>query len=238
MKTIRMLYLANAFEFLRDRMSLILVLMLPIILVVFFGLIFNDNLGLQMPGLLGIALLWLGLFATALPLMRLRAGHVLRRLSVTPLRPATMLSAQIAWRVTVGLLQTGLLLLVGYLVFGVGVVGNKLLFVGAVILGALMFVSLGYVLAGLAPSEEGLMAIVQLVNFPVMFLSGGLFPVEMLPSFLRPVVNLSPLTYLTDALGQLMTGAPPLHPLWLDFVVLGVSLAIFLVLGIRCWRWE
>jgi ABC-2 type transport system permease protein len=237
MKTIRALYLASAFEFLRDKMAVILVMLLPITLVVFFGLVFDGG-GLQMPGLLGIALLWLGLFATALPLMQLRAAHVLRRLSVTPLRPGTMLSAHIAWRVTVGLLQAGLILLVGYLVFGVGVEGNKLLFAGAVILGALMFVSLGYVMAGLAPSEEGLMAMVQLVNFPFMFLSGGLFPVEMLPSFLKPVVNISPLTYLTDALGQLMTGAPPLHPLWLDFTVLGVSLAVFLMLGVRFWRWE
>ena len=71
-----------------------------------------------------------------------------------------------------------------------------------------------------------------------MMLSGGLFPIEQLPSFFRPVVHLSPLTYLTDALAQLMSGAPGMHPLWLDLGVLSAWFAVLLVLGIRFWRWE
>jgi len=192
----------------------------------------------QLPGLLGIALLWLGLFGTAMPLVQQRETQVLRRLSITPLTPARMLAAQVAWRVTVGLLQATILLLVGYFAFGVGVMGNKLLFAGAVIIGALVFVSLGYLMAGLASSEEGVMAMVQIVNFPMMFLSGGLFAIEILPDYFRPVVNVMPLTYLSDLLRQLMVGATPLHPLWLDFAVLGSWLAVLLALATKFWRWE
>ena len=234
---IRALYMTNAQEFLRDRMSVILVFALPVTLAVFFGLIFDSG-GLLMPGMLGVAILWLGLFGTAMPLMQLRTGKVLRRLSVTPLRPATMLGAQIGWRVTVGLLQAGLFLLVGYLAFEAGVEGNKLLFVAAVTLGALVFVSMGFLVAGLASSEEALMAITQLLNFPLMMLSGGLVPITELPPFLKPVVQLLPLTYLTDVLGQLMVGAPGLNPLWLDFAVMGIWFVALLALGIRFWRWE
>jgi len=193
---------------------------------------------LQMPGMLGIALLWLGLFGTALPLVQQRSSQVLRRLSVTPLRPVSMLSAHVSWRVVVGLIQAGLFLLVGYFAFQVGVQGNILLFVTAVVLGSLVFVSLGYVLAGLISSEEGLIGAIQLVNFPMMFLCGGLFAISTLPEFLQPVSKLLPLTYLTDALGQLMVGAPPLYPLWLDFAVLAGCLVLFLVLGVKFWRWE
>ena len=192
----------------------------------------------HVPGLLGIALLWLGLFGTALPLVQQREGQVLRRLSVTPLTPAALLAAQVAWRVTVGLLQAALFLLVGYLGFGVGVVGNGLLFAGAVTLGALVFVSLGYLLAGLASSAETVSAAAQVINFPMMFLSGSLFAVETLPDFFKPVVNIMPLTYLTDALRQIMVAAPPLYPLWLDFAVLGGWLIVFLVLAAKFWRWE
>lgn len=196
------------------------------------------NIDLFMPGMLGIAMLWLGLFGTALPLIRQRTGQVLRRLSLTPVRPAAMLFAQVAWRVTVGLIQAALFLLVGYLLFKVGVDGNKLLFLGAVILGTLVFTSLGYLLAGLASSEEGLIGMAQIVNFPLMFLSGGLFPVENLPSYLQPLVTISPLSYLTDTLKQLMVSAPALHPLWLNFTVLAGWLILLLALGIRFWRWE
>jgi ABC-2 type transport system permease protein len=163
---------------------------------------------------------------------------VLRRLSVTPLRPSTILTAQIAWRVTVGLIQAACFVLVGYLGFGVVVQGNKLLFVAVVALGALVFVALGYALAGLASSEESLMAVTQIVNFPMMFFSGSLLPVETLPSFFKPVVKLMPLTYLKDALGQIMVGATPVHPLWMDLAVLGGWLVVLWVVGIRLWRWE
>ena len=233
----RALYVTNAREFLRDKMGVLMVLALPSTLAVFFGLLF-DNGELYVPGMLGVAILWLGLFGTALPLMQQRSGQLLRRLSVTPLRPATILGAQIGWRVTIGLLQAALFLLVGYLAFGTSIRGNGLLFVVAVTLGALVFVSMGLLLAGVSTSEETLVAISQLLNFPLMMLSGGLLPIEQLPSFLLPVVHLSPLTYLTDALAQLMSGAPGLHPLWLDFGVLSAWFAVLVFLGIRFWRWE
>lgn len=192
----------------------------------------------QLPGMLGIALFWLGLFGTALPFVQQREGQILRRLSVTPLTPAVLLAAQVAWRLTVGLLQAAFFLLVGYLGFGVGIAGNKLLFVSAVTMGTLVFVSLGYFLAGLASSSEGVAAVVQIVNFPIMMLSGSLFAVEMLPAFFKPVVAAMPLTYLSDALRQIMVSAAPLYPLWLDFAVLGGWLVVLLVLAVRFWRWE
>jgi hypothetical protein len=64
------------------------------------------------------------------------------------------------------------------------------------------------------------MAVTQVVNYPLMF-------IESMPSYLKPWVALSPLTYLTDTLKQLMAGAPAVYPLWLSFAVLGV----------RFWRW-
>jgi ABC-2 type transport system permease protein len=196
---------------------------------------------LHVPNLLGIALFWLGLFGTAMPLVQQREGQVLRRLSVTPLTTGTLLVAQVAWRVTVGLFQAALFLLMGYLGFGVTVAGgwgNWLLLVAVVTMGALVFTSLAYFLAGLAASTEGVMAVVQIVNFPMMFLSGSLFEVEILPDFFRPVAAALPLTYLSDALRQIIVGAPPLHPLWLDLTVLGGWLVVLFLLAARFWRWE
>jgi ABC-2 type transport system permease protein len=237
MKTIKTLYLVNARVFLRDRLTMFLVLLLPAALAAFFGLVFGA-VDVHMPGLLGIALLWLGLFGTALPLVQQREAQVLRRLSLTPLRPAMLLIAQVAWRVTVGLSQAALFLAVGYVGFGARVAGSWALLAGAVTLGALVFVSLGYALVGLVSSAEAVSALAQLVNFPMMMLSGSLFAVESLPGFLRPVAAAMPLTYLSDALRQIMVGAPPLHPLWLDVVALGGWMMVLFALAVGLWRWE
>jgi ABC-2 type transport system permease protein len=106
------------------------------------------------------------------------------------------------------------------------------------VLGALTFVSLGYLIAALSKTEESVFGITSVLNFPMMFLSGIFFPLEIMPDWIRPVVQAIPLTYLGDALRQTMVGAPPVHALGLDALVLGIWLAVAAVLSVRLFRWE
>ncbi len=190
-----------------------------------------------LPGMLGVALLWLGIFGVAQPLVSQREAQVLRRLSLTAITRRTMLAAEVGWRVTVGIVQAGIFVLVGYAAFDVGV-QDWAIFSGAVLLGTAVFVALGYALAGLARTTESAMAIAQLVNVPMMMLSGSFFDTEMLPGFFRGVVRLLPLTYLGDLLRVSMTGARPLHEPLLGFVVLGGWFAVLLLLAVGLWKWE
>jgi len=193
---------------------------------------------LYVPGMLAISILWLGVFGVAPPLVQLRETKVLRRLGATPLSRTTLLGAQIGWRLTTGLIQAAIMIGFGIVVFKMQVVGNWFLLLAAVLLGTMVLVSLGFLLAGIARTNEAVVGLGQLVQFPMMFLSGLLFPMDMLPSFLGPVVNAMPLTYLGDALKQIMLGATPLFPLWVDFAVLGGCLVLFSGLAVRFFRWE
>jgi ABC-2 type transport system permease protein len=59
-----------------------------------------------------------------------------------------------------------------------------------------------------------------------------------MPGFLQPVIKAIPLTYLADALRQIMTGSVPLHSLSTDLSVMLVWFAATLVLAIRFFQWE
>ena len=190
------------------------------------------------PGILAMALMQLGIFATAPPLVQLREQQVLRRLGATPLTRTMLLAAQVCLRITVGLVQTALIILVGALVFQVQIVGNLLLLAGFVVLGALSFVCLGYFMSTWGKTQEGVNGASQFINFPMMFLSGLFFPVDTMPKWIRPVVDAMPLTYLADALRQIMVGAAPLHPLTTDLLVLVVWLVICAFLAVKFFRWE
>ena len=107
------------------------------------------------PGILAMALMQLGLFATAPPLVQLREQQVLRRLGATPLTRTMLLTAQVALRITVGLVQAALIILVGGLVFQVQIVGNLFLLAGFVVLGALSFVCLGYFMSAWGENSGG-----------------------------------------------------------------------------------
>lgn len=190
-----------------------------------------------MPGMLGVALLWLGVFGTAQPVISQRTTQVYRRIGITPISKTAMLTAEVSWRVTMGLLQTATFLLVGYVGFQVGV-KDWLPFVGAVLLGTFVFVSMGYVIVGLARSAESGAAIGQLIQLPMMMLSGSIMSADLLPKFFKPIVTAMPLTYLSDLLRQTMVGMTPMYPMAVDFAVLGAWFVGLSLLAVRLWRWE
>ncbi|MBN1439467.1 MAG: ABC transporter permease [Anaerolineales bacterium] len=188
------------------------------------------------PGILATAIMRLGIFATTPPLAQLREQQVLRRLGATPFTRTMLLAAQVAPRITIGLAQTGLIILVGILVFQVRIVGNLLYLAGFVVLGALSFVCLGYFMSTWGKTQEGINGASQFINFPMMFLSGLFFPVDSMPRWILPVVDAMPLSYLTDGFRQIMVGGTPLHPLGTDLLVLMAWLVICAVLAVKFFR--
>jgi ABC-2 type transport system permease protein len=189
------------------------------------------------PGILAMSILFLALFG-GLPMVEWREKKVLKRFGATPLRRSTLISSQVVYRLILAVIQTVIIVAVARLVFKVQMVGDWLILFGVVLLGTLTFVSLGYLAVSRARTTEGAMPVIQLIQFPMLFLSGIFFPVEMLPDFMRPILAAMPLTYLGDALRQIMVGATPLYPMSTDLAVMAAWLVVCLVLSIRLFRWE
>lgn len=190
-----------------------------------------------LPGILAMAIMQLGLFG-AVRIVNLREQKILKRLAATPLPRHLFLASEVTVRLAMAVVQTLAIVIIGHLAFDVQVVGSWAAVFGLVLLGACTFVSLGYMLVSFASSEEGANGIVQLVQFPMMFLSGIFFPVEVMPAFLKPILRILPLTYLADALRQVMVKAAPLYSLPLEVAVLGAYLLVTLMVAARFFRWE
>lgn len=196
-----------------------------------------ENIDFLVPGILAMSVLFLGLFGS-LTMVERREKKILKRFGATPLPRSTMIFSQIFYRMILALLQTLIIIAIAYFVFNVHMVGNWLLLLALVLLGTLTFISIGYFAVSRARTTEGAMPIIQLIQFPMLFLSGIFFPIDFMPDFMRPVVEAIPLTYLGDALRQVMVDATPLHPLWLDVAVISGWLVICMGLAIRLFRWE
>lgn len=191
-----------------------------------------------MPGILAMALMQLGLFATATPLVSLRQEQVLRRLGATPLPRWQLLASQVMLRLTIGLAQAAIIIGVSVEFFKVQIQGNYAALAGLVVLGALMFVALGYLIASIAKTVESASGISSAINFPMMFLSGIFFPLAALPAFLTPIVRALPLTYLADAFRQVSIGSVPEFPITVDVAVLGAWIVVCGLLSARLFKWE
>lgn len=190
-----------------------------------------------LPGILSMALMQLGLFG-ALRLVSLRERKILKGLGATPVNRTALVGSEVLVRLGMALLQTLAITVIGYLVFNVVIIGGWFEVFAMVLLGAATFVSLGYLLVSFARTEEAGLAVIQLVQFPMMFLSGIFFPVTMMPKFLQPIVKAMPLGYLGDALRQIMTGYPGDYVLATDVGILLGWFVVTLLLTIRFWKWE
>jgi ABC-2 type transport system permease protein len=192
------------------------------------------------PGILAMSLMQLGLFGTAPPLVSLRQDGVLRRLGATPLPRWTLLASQVLLRLTIGFVQTALIIGLGVAAFNMHVEGNWLALIGIVLLGALAFVGMGYLIAAFARTVEAASGITSAINFPMMFLSGIFFPIAGLVGIpvLAVLVKIMPLTYLGDALRQITVQGAPDFPLTTDIAVLAGWFIVCSLLAIRFFRWE
>ena len=190
-----------------------------------------------LPGVLGMTLMFIGVQG-GLPIIQQRQAHIIKRLGCTPLRRSMLVLGDVVFRMIVVLLSAALIILVGRLVFNVRMVGNWLRLCGITLLGSLVLVNVGYVIAAFVKTQESAMPVVQMVNLPMMILSGTFFPVASMPAFIEPLVKILPLTYLNDALRQIMVAGTPLYSMTTDIAVLAAWAVVTLAVTIRFFRWD
>jgi len=196
-----------------------------------------NSVSFFVPSILAMALMQLGIFA-AIPLVQQREKGILKRLNTTPLPRWTLVGSNVLVRLLIAAAQTVIILGIGIALLGVEITGGPVLIAGFVVLGALTFTSIGYVIASFARTEEAANGMTSVVQFPLMFLSGIFFPLEVMPEWLRGVATFLPLTYLGDALRQTMVGGTPFAPLGVDALVLAGWLGATLAISARYFRWQ
>jgi ABC-2 type transport system permease protein len=168
-----------------------------------------------------------------------RFGFMNKALS-TPVSRGTIVMGKILQSVGRSVIQAAVVLLIGIVL---GMDTGSLTILGLAGAFAVVFlVAMGlsglFVMLSLRSSNwQTQMAIINLLNLPLLFASNALFPVKIMPTWLQDVVRVNPVSYAIDAIRQLVIGASGTYALWMDFsVVLGFA-AFFSIVGIvMSWR--
>ena len=232
--------------FLREKAALIGVFGLPVALVIGFGLIpgfsdpqkgLSDQIGTEYIAGLGVAIVLASLGLTGVPMVigQYRQRGILRRLGVTPVRPLTLLLADLTVWVASAVLSVALVVAVVRFAFHVPAPAAAGWFILSVGLGIASLFALGMLAAAVSPTARGAAGIGWLLFFPNMFLAGVYFPTEEMSSTMRQVGNLTPLGAALHAVRDSWMGIDP-RPEYL-----GIMAAWALVAGAlaaRCFRWD
>ena len=195
-----------------------------------------DTIDFVGPGILAFSIMQLGVFS-AITLVARREKKVLKRVGATPATRSMVLLANIGMRVVIALIQSALQIAI--LVFGFGLdFFNPLAVIGVLLLGTLVFVGLGFTASSFARTEEAMLPIVQLISLPMFVLAGVFFPLDIFPEVLQWVAHALPLTYLADAVRQLMIDTGGRFPLWTDLVVMVAWVVGGFTIAVWRFRWE
>jgi len=103
-----------------------------------------------------------------------------------------------------------------------------------VLLGSALFSTFSLIIACIVKTRERFMGIGQLLTMPMFFASNAIYPLDLMPGWLRVVAQLNPLTYLVDALrGLMIAGGDSVHGYGVDFAVLLAVFAVLLMVAVR-----
>ena len=160
--------------------------------------------GFIVPGIAAMAIMQNGIFSVVFTLLSYKNQGVLKRLKAAPISPSHFIVGHLISRVSIIILQTFILLLMGVFVLGVSIgQGSILAWINILFLsflGGILFLAIGLAISSLAPNEDSAPAIANLVTFPMLFLSGVFFPIDFLPKIIGYISNLLPLTHLAQGI--------------------------------------
>ncbi len=215
-----------------DRTELLTRAIQPILWLVIFGVTFSrikaiptggvPYLDYLAPGIIAQSALFVAIFY-GIQIIWERDAGILTKLLVTP-SPRSALVAGKAFAAGVRTIAQTIVVLVVAALLGVSMTWNplKLLAVLAVVvLGAAFFSCLSMTIAGLVLRRDRLMCIGKAITMQLFFASNALYPVSLMPDWLRVLSHVNPLTYEVSALRGLLIGQPTNY--WLDFAVLIVA---------------
>jgi ABC-2 type transport system permease protein len=188
------------------------------------------------PGLIGMSLMTTGVFGAIGWNTRNRELGILKKLATTPLSKFEWIMGVILYEVIMAAISTGVILTIGVLVFDLRVLPNIYSII-LIVAGAIAFPGMGMVVARFVKESDSADAAANAITFPMMFLSGSFFPLEMMPPFLRQIAKVLPLTYLNNGLRDSMVYGNASSALYNTAIVLAVGL-FFIILGSLITNWR
>ncbi|WP_127582286.1 ABC transporter permease [Paenibacillus koleovorans] len=190
------------------------------------------------PGILAMMIMSNNLNGVAGQIASWRERGILRRMQSTTLRSGTFIAAQITARLVMNSLQALIVLVIGSLFFGTQVNGSWLLLFLFVVLGTLTFMSIGFIIAGLAKTPESAGPIAGFISFPMLFVGGVFFPIKNMPEIVQVIVKLLPIAHLSTALRQVMNVGAGIGDLWNEALLLSVWMVAAFLISTFTFKWE
>ena len=237
MKHLRGIYIIwyrDLLRFWHDKIRMAGSITFPLLFLVVFGIGLSPRMGVlgtgfdftqfMFPGIIGMTVL-MSSFMAGMSVVWDREFGFLKEVLVAPISRASVAIGKTLGSATVALLQGVLILLFSPLIDVSLSLWKILALLPLMLLLAASMGSLGILLATRIRSMQAFQAVMQMLMFPMVFLSGVFFPLQGLPSWMNVLVKVNPATYGIAPIRQVMLGASPDSPFAIN--LLGHTMSIW-----------
>lgn len=241
------LWFRNIKIFMRNRIQLVFTIIMPFFFLYVFSAIFKNE-AIENPVnymLAGIVITTV--FQTALTIASSTIDDIvsgfMKEVLVSPVKRIQIALGQLLSAATIATFQGILILIIGYFIgLKFARIQTPFLVIGMMILVGLVFSGLGLFLAALVKNSQTFQVVITAISMPLTFLCGAYIPLSLLPSALKVVAYLNPMTYTTATFRTIILEKTDLTTQQLlaeqlafkfgDFVVTpSISLLIVLIFG-------
>jgi len=139
---------------------------------------------------------------------------------VAPINRLSIVLGKVMAQTIRGLIQAAIIFALAIVLFGVIIYGNILLVIAVIILTVFSFVGLGILITSFMDKEETATMVMMTLMFPMMFLSGVFFPIQMMPWYMQDLAHLLPLTYASTAMRKVIVLGAGVSSIMTEIIVL------------------
>ncbi len=213
----------------------------PVLWLLIFGQVFArmhaiagpiNYIDFMTPGILAQSVLFVSIFSGIAIIWERDLGLIHKLLATPTPRAAIVLGKAISAGLRT--FPIAVIIFILAIVLGVHIEWNPLNLLGVfimVMLGSIFFSTFSLIIACLVKTRERFMGIGQLLTMPLFFASNAIYPIEIMPDWLKAIASINPLTYMVDALRTLMIGNSSAFNLRFDFGILLTVSTLFVILG-------
>jgi len=214
-RTIWVIAYRELLRFVQDRPRMFSSFSMPIIFLIIFGAGFGRLIGQMMPGVDYIQFMYPGILAMTVLMTSVMSGvsivwdrefGFLKEVLVSPLSRSGVLVGKAVGAATIAIIQGAIMLVLAPIVNVPINLGTVLALLPLLLILSLALSGLGLLIGSRMRSQQGFQIVMQLVIFPMMFLSGIFFPVSGVATWLEVLSKLNPVTYGIDAIRQVFLG--------------------------------
>jgi imidazolonepropionase-like amidohydrolase/ABC-type multidrug transport system permease subunit len=226
----------------RDRTVIFFNYLFPLVFFFIFAQLYHAEQGgaiIQvLTMVLNIGILGSGFFGAGIRAVQDREANILRRFKVAPISAAPILVASLVTGLLNFLPSALMMVLLAHFIYGMAFPQRWFSLLIFVAIGAMAFRSLGLVIASVVNSMQESQIVIQLLYFPMLFLSGTTIPLSVLPNWVQILAQFLPATHLMTGMQAILGRNETLAQNASAAGALLLTVVVATFIGVKLFRWE